>query len=372
MSISKDRGRKKPLIAWSRSSTCNRGSVPTTSIIIIALTILLTGGGFVLIISPTLVASALAQEWITAISITDTGATTTDTTTEASPPPGMGFSPQTDLNFSEFPEFDDFSQLEDFASPSTSSFMTEVNGTYTNPNIGFQIDLPTGWKGTEINFLINSVFAVPGETDFELLTTQQGAGGGGDFQEPATFMTTVGIDQQSFNILESVVSQLPALGQGGGGSGGQAGGTSLPQGGSTSDPLGTTTTMTPFRDSTVSCTFSQPSFVTINGINAEERVGECIDEGAGGVGAGELGTNPKTKSYAFATQNNSLIIVGFYANSTSTYDQNLPLFEESVRTISISQPADIATSEIYNRYKEFVEMQQQQQLLSNQTGGAGM
>jgi hypothetical protein len=369
MSISKDRGRKKPLIAWSRSSTCNRASVPTTSIIIIALTILLTGGGFVLIISPTLVASALAQEWITAISIIDAGATTTDTTTEASPPPGMGFSPQTDLNFSEFPEFDDFSQSEDFASPSppSSSFMTEVNGTYTNPNIGFQIDLPTGWKGVEINFLINSVFAVPGETNLELLT-QQGAGGGGEaFQEPATFMTIVGIDQESFNMLESIVSQLPALGQGAGGGQAGVGGQEevLPQG--SSDPLGSATT--PFGDNAVSCTYLQPSFVTINGINAEERVGECIDEEAGGG----VGTNPKTKSYTFATQNNSLIVVGFYGNSTSTYDQNLPVFEESVRTISISRPGDIATSEIYNRYKELVEMQQQQQqLLSNQTGGAGM
>jgi hypothetical protein len=38
--------------------------------------------------------------------------------------------------------------------------------------------------------------------------------------------------------------------------------------------------------------------------------------------------------------------------------------EEAVRTTSISRPADIATSEIYNRYKELLELQ----LLSNQTG----
>ena len=47
----------------------------------------------------------------------------------------------------------------------------------------------------------------------------------------------------------------------------------------------------------------------------------------------------------------------------STDDQNLPLFEESVKTINISRPADIAASEIYSRYKEIVESQ-----LSNQTG----
>jgi hypothetical protein len=339
MSISKNRGRRrKTLIAWS--STCSG----TSASIIIALTLL--AGGFVLI-TPTLMATALAQEGNTSTGAATT--TTTDTTTEASPPPppGIELSPQPDLNFSQFPEFDDSPQSEDFAS--FSSFFTDVNGTYMNPNIGFQIDLPTGWKGIEINFLINSVFAVPGETNLELLKE------GEAFQEPATFMTILGIDQESFNMLESFVSELPALGEGG-----QVGvdeeeeeeEETLLQG---SDPLSTTTT--PFGDNAVSCTYLQPSFVTINGINAEERVGECIDE--------EGGTNPKTKSYAFATQDNSLIVLGFYGNSTGTYDQNLPLFEESVKTINISRPADIATSEIYNRYKELVELQQ----LSNQTGG---
>jgi len=323
--------RKKPLTAWSG----------TTVSILISFT--LVTGSFILI-TPTLIAAALAQE--------GNNNTTTEgaaTTTEASSPLS-----QPDQNFSEFPEFDEeFSpQSEEDLSPFLSSFMTEVNGTYMNPNIGFQIDLPTGWKGIEINFLINSVFAVPGETNLELLEE------GEDFQEPATFMTIQGIDQESFNELESLVSELPALGEGVNGEEG------TPLQGS-SDPLGTTTS--PFADNAVSCTFSQPSFVTINGINAEERVAECIDEEEeGGELVGGV-TNLKTKSYTFATQDNSLIVVGFYGNSTSVYDQNLPLFEESVRTISISRPADIATSEIYNRYTELLEMQQQQ--LSNQTGG---
>jgi hypothetical protein len=358
MSISKKRGiRKKPLIAWNSSSTCSGASTPNT--IIIGL--MLLTGSLVLIITPTLMTTALAQEEVVNAT-TGAATTTTDTITDASsPPPGTELSSQPDQNFSEFPEFDDFSQTEDFSpfSSSSSSFMTDVNGTYVNPNIGFQIDLPTGWKGVEINFLINSVFAVPGETNLELLKE---GGIGEDFQEPATFMTIMGIDQEGFNTLESIVSQFPALGGQGGaadGGGGQAG-TSLPQG-SSSDPLGTTSTMTPFGDSAVTCTFSQPSFVTINGINSEERMGECTDGGGGG---GEGETNAKTKSYAFATQDNSLIVLGFYSNSTGTYDQNLPLFEESVRTISISLPADIATSDIYNRYKELVELQ-----LSNQTSG---
>ena len=330
MLTSKDRGRarKKPLITWSSTSVS----------ILISFTLLT---GVFILITPTLITAAVAQEGNN--NTTSEGAVTT---TEGSLQP--------DLNLSEIPEFDEeFAQSEEDLSSFLSSFMTEVNGTYMNPNIGFQINLPAGWKGIEINFLINSVFAVPGETNLGLL------GEGEDFQEPATFMTIQGIDQESFNELESLVSELPALEEGGGVDGEE--GTPLQGSG---DPLGTTAS--PFADNAVSCSYSQPSFVTVNGINAEERVAECIDEEGGGELVGGV-TNLKTKSYTFATQNNSLIVLGFYGNSTSIYEQNLPLFEESVRTINISRPADIATSEIYNRYKALLEMEQQQ--LSNQTGG---
>jgi hypothetical protein len=56
--------------------------------------------------------------------------------------------------------------------------------------------------------------------------------------------------------------------------------------------------------------------------------GECID--------GEGGTDPKIESYVFATQDNSLIVLGLCGNSTIIYDQNLSHFEESVKTASIS------------------------------------
>lgn len=242
------------------------------------------------------------------------------------------------LNFSEFSGFNNSDSSEDFDSSLLSSFMTDVNGTYVNPNIGFQIDLPTGWKGNEINFLINSVFAAPEEIN--LLELEEA------FQNLPTLMTVVGIDEETLDMIEGF-SELATLGEGG-----EIGEEdTLLQ---SSEPQNTTITL--LGNNTLSCTHSQPSFVTINGINAEERLSECIDKDGGG------GMSLQTKSYTFATQNNSLIVVGFYGNSTITYNQYLPLFEESVRTININQPADIATSEIYNRYKELVHTQ-----LSNQT-----
>jgi hypothetical protein len=318
MSISNNRKIRKGFFALG-------SSVASASIIIITLTLL--AGGFVLLSPTPMTTTALAQEEENNTTL-ETTTTTSDTTTIMS-----------NLNFSEFPELNNSTQSDEFASL-FSSFMTDVNGTYTNPDIGFQIDLPTGWKGKEINFLIKSVFAAPGEINLLELEGEY-------FQDLATFMTILGIDEGTFNMIEEF-SKLPALEERGGGEE-----ETLLQG---SDPLDTTTT--PFGNTDVlSCTFSQPSFVIINGINAEERSGECIDEEGGGI-------NSKTKSYAFATQNNSLIVLGFYGNSTGAYDQNLPFFEESVKTINISRPADIAASEIYNRYKELVESQQ----LSNQTG----
>jgi hypothetical protein len=70
---------------------------------------------------------------------------------------------------------------------------------------------------------------------------------------------------------------------------------------------------------------------------------ECKDED---------GADLKAKAYAFAAQDDSLIVIGFLSNSTSSYNQYLPLFEESVKTIKISQPGDIATSQTYKKAKE--------------------
>ena len=325
--VEERRIRRKPLIIWS-SSTSDLATM-LTSAITIASTSLIIIGGFLLIITPSLMASVLAEERISTITTTSPpGTTATFDTTEASILSGIESASsqpsQPNVNLTEIP-------------------VSDVNGTYMNPNIGFQINLPTGWNGKEINFLVYSVIAAPGATNL----LEQLA-----LEEPSTYISIMGIDQEGINILENI-SELESL------TGSVDGIEEETLLNDSSEPLATNTTA-PFGENTISCTYLQPSIVIINGINAEERLGECMHEGGGGAG-----TNAKTKSYTFATQNNSLIVVGFYANSTGTYDLNLPLFEESARTISISQPADIATSEIYGRYQELVESQQ----LSNQTGG---
>ena len=251
---------------------------------------------------------------------------------DPSPPPtGL----MQDLNFSELSEFD-LNQLEKSTSSSSSSLMNDVNGTYINPDIGFQVDLPKDWKGKEIKFLINSVFAAPEEINLE----------DGGFKELGSFMTILGINEGTFNMLADI-GQLSGIVRGGGGIG-EVGAERSSQG---SDPLDIATA---YGDGLSCKEEASSSFVTINGINAEQRSQEC-------TGVGDGVTNPKTKSYAFSTQNNSLIVLGFFSNSTTSYNENLHLFEESVKTIKISKPTDIAASEVYKKYKE-LELQQ-----SNQT-----
>jgi hypothetical protein len=91
------------------------------------------------------------------------------------------------------------------------------------------------------------------------------------------------------------------------------------------------------------CNDFQTTPITINGISAEQLTADCIDEN---------GVNIKAKLYAFATSDDSIILVSFYSNSNIEYNQYLPLFEESVKTIKITTPGDITKSEMYKKYKE--------------------
>jgi hypothetical protein len=246
----------------------------------------------------------------------------------SSPPPDF-FS---DLNFSKFPDFEiPPLTTDDVESPERN--FPEIKGTYTNSDIGFQVDLPKDWKGKEIKFLMNMVFAAPQEINLE------------KFEEPQNLIIISGIDQKILDTLTDFTKQLSTFKEEGGGGGGSGTGGIL--GGS--GVLGLLQGSRGQLDMPTSsrnideCKEFQTSLVTINGISAEQSVVDCVDE---------QGKNIKAKSYVFATQDDALIIMVLVSKSTNEYNQYLPLFEESVKTIKISNPGDIATSEIYKKYKE--------------------
>jgi hypothetical protein len=92
----------------------------------------------------------------------------------------------------------------------------------------------------------------------------------------------------------------------------------------------------------VSCIKISSSPTTINGIPAEEIVQDCNDEGI----------KAKGKGYVIGTEDNSFIALGFYSSSVGKYDQYLPVFEESVKSIKALKPGDITKSEAFNKFKE--------------------
>ena len=75
--------------------------------------------------------------------------------------PGFESSPPSEFvpggNFSELPDSD----LAPGLAPPVN--IPDINGTYVNPDVGFQVDLPRDWNGKEITFLLDMVVAaLPG------------------------------------------------------------------------------------------------------------------------------------------------------------------------------------------------------------------
>ena len=216
-------------------------------------------------------------------------------------------------DFSESSEFDSPLELEP---PGLN--LPDVNGTYVNPQVGLKVDLPEGWNGKEISFLMDSVIAAPQGIDLEAT------------EEPGTVMTIQVIDKETFNELAGLAQSLglevenPSQ---------AVGGDPLAMGGGEGEQ----------------CKELPASFITINGIKAEHRSGDCTDE---------EGSRGKIRGYTFATADGTIILLALSSNSTSEYNQYLPEFEQSVKTIKIESPGDIATSELYKKHKE-LEMQRQ-------------
>ena len=250
--------------------------------------------------------SVLAMALITSVSYASAQSFQNDASGGVDP----SLPPTPDMNFSDSPDFE--SPLG-IASPE----FPDVNGTYVNPELGLQIDLPTGWTGKEISFIMNSVIASPHGVDLESV------------EEPGTAMTIQMINQETVNELANLAQ---SFGSGGAGNESQMASDPLAIGGVEGEQ----------------CDELPASFVTINGIKSEQRSASCTDE---------EGTTSKIRAYAFSTADDTIILLALVSNSTSEYDQYLPLFEESVKTVKISEPGDIATSELYRKHKEMERQQ---------------
>ena len=216
--------------------------------------------------------------------------------------PGFESSPPSEFvpegNFSELPGSD----LAPGLAPPVN--LPDINGTYVNPDVGFQVDLPNDWNGKEITFLLDMVVAAPPGIEIESMEAE------------GTAMIIQVLDEDSFDELARMQGGDPLAMQAGDGD---------------------------------QCKELPASFVTINGFKAEQRSGDCT---------GEEGSNTKIKAYTFSTADGTIILLAFSSDLVNEYNQYLPQFEQSAKTIKIENPGDIATSELYKRHKE-LEMQSQ-------------
>ena len=200
-----------------------------------------------------------------------------------------------------------------------SSFKA-VNGTYKNPDYGFEIAFPQGWVGTEFSGPFGKIVSM---SPFELGTNPNGF----------SAMTIMFVDNRN-NTALAMISNL-------------------------TNPLEATASQGSGLDSIKEephCKSLSFSPVTINGIKGEEGTYTCENISP------EAGQNAsvKAKGFTFATKNNSLILIS-YTGSQNLYENELPKFQDSVKTVKISNPGDITTSDTYKAYKKALSQQ-----LSNQ------
>jgi hypothetical protein len=190
---------------------------------------------------------------------------TNDTSLVSEMPPNFELpsSSNSDSYFSEFMSEQNFTNFSNFDSSADYEmpqiYFPDVNGTYINSDIGYQIDLPKGWKGKEMNFMMNMVFATPHEINLE------------EIEEPGTIITISGLDKKYFDMITDL-NQLLSFKEGS--NEGLAAGIEeddeqfLQDSDSLSNPT-SDSIMDSYND-------FQIESITINGISAEQVMAECM------------------------------------------------------------------------------------------------
>lgn len=214
-----------------------------------------------------------------------------------------------DFNFN----FSDITGNTNLDLKSLLSSFKPVNGTYNNPDYGFEIVFPQGWEGSEFSAPVGKIASV---------SSSELGMGIADFSA----MSVMFIDNRN-NTALSMISNL-------------------------TNPVGAATSQGSDNIGEPRCKSLSFSPVTINGIKGEEGTYTCENV----MSSTRSDANVRSKGFTFATIDNSLIFISFTA-SQNIYDKDLPKFEESVKTIKISNVGDISNSATYNEYKKALSQQ---------------
>jgi hypothetical protein len=186
-----------------------------------------------------------------------------------------------------------------------SRLSRNVSGEYVNTNLGFKINFPAGWSGIEANLMVNLVQISPTGISSRNLASQ--------FQNQPVSISITGIPMALVEMTMPIASAF------------MTNDTALF---GNSSALDVTEKIRQFAD----CKHISSSVIKLGKIIAEERTNECSPGGQ----------FIKTKSYDIATQK-GIVTISYSANSQRDYNFYLPKFDESIKSLTVTMPADVRT-----------------------------
>lgn len=161
-----------------------------------------------------------------------------------------------------------------------------IKGTFSMPSEGFQITLPHGWSGIDLNLVaLISPTGIDPKTGIKL---------GGDKVLMVLGRTNISdfVGTLKHHDTSNYLDSLKKIAE------------------------------------RVNCNVLSDKFVIINGMKSEKLTGECRSNG-----------EEKTLSYTFASSKN-IIFVGLKGNE-SMFEEYLKKFEQAVQSVKINNPKDI-------------------------------
>ena len=186
-----------------------------------------------------------------------------------------------------------------------SRLSKNVSGQYINPNLGFKIVFPEGWTGIETSLIVTMGQVSPSGVSPGDIPTQ--------FRNQDASISITGVPIALMEMAMPLVSAFMTNDSGLFGN---------------SSMLDVMENVQQF----AGCEHISASILKLNGVIAEEKTDECTT----------LGIYTKSKSYTFTTEK-GLVMIAYSANSKKNYESNLAKFDESIKSLSVSQPTDFRT-----------------------------
>jgi len=181
-----------------------------------------------------------------------------------------------------------------------------VSGFYEDTDLGFKLDIPPGWSGFKPVFFPIAI-VVPDKSNINsILTNQSALEKYSNLEISSSLMQIIGFNFSNFDKLKYFLEHKK-----------------LDQ-----------------------CIVTSDLQVMINKIEGHKLIYNC-----------ERGDNPGNNTeYLFATRNDSLISISFWQNSSTPNPDHLSHFDESIKSVKISNPINVENSLLFQIYQKYLQL----------------